>query len=95
MRKSRLSHKNLRMAIFPKDYRFVSWKQWKKLKNVNLLTNFSRQVAHHGAFVLMDSIASHCFANYVFVNTFRLKVEYGSNNLVLGNCDQFPTNGDI
>ena len=47
----------------------------KNLQNVNLLTNFSKQVAHHGAFVFMESIASHCFTNYVFVDTFKLKVE--------------------
>jgi hypothetical protein len=59
------------------------------------MMSFSRQVAHHDAFVLMDSAASHCFVSFGFAKTFGLKVKNGSKTLVLGNGDEVPTDGHI
>ena len=47
-----------------------------------LMMNFSWKIMHQDAFVLMNGLASHCSVNYVFANTFRLKVKKGSSTLV-------------
>lgn len=46
------------------------------------MMNFPRQVAHHKAFVSMDSVS------FAFVNILGLKIKMGSHSLVLGNGDQ-------
>ena len=60
-----------------------------------LIMSFTGQVAHHDAYVLMDSVASHCFVSYDFAKTFGLKVKRSSNTLVLGNGDEVPTEGTL
>lgn len=57
-----------------------------------LIMNFSRQVAHWAAFVLMESAPSHCFVNSTFADTFGWK---GDNTLVLGNGDHISMEGHI
>ena len=54
--------------------------------------NFSWQVAHKVAYVIMDSATSHCFVGFAFANTLGLK---GSNTLVLGNGDEVPMDKHI
>lgn len=55
-----------------------------------MMMNFSKQVVQYNAYILMDSVASHCFVRYAFANTFGLKIKKGSIALVLGNDDQVP-----
>ena len=60
-----------------------------------LMMSFSGHVAHQDASVLMDSAASHCFVDFGFAKTFRLKVKKGNNTLVLGNGDEVQMDGKI
>ena len=60
-----------------------------------LMMSFSGQVAHHDAYVSMDSAASHCFVNSGFAKTCGLDVKKSSITLVLGNDVEVPTNGHI
>ena len=59
------------------------------------MMNFSGQVVQYNAYILMGSVASHCYVSSTFANTFGLKVKKGINIVVLGNGDQVPIDGHI